>query len=57
MLCAWHRLRGVYADRVRVAGRAPEGLRFELGLRAGRAPLLSYAPGVAAQRVNWTVVW
>ncbi len=43
-LCAWHHLRGVHAGRVRVAGRAPTGLRFELGLRAGRAPLLSYAP-------------
>jgi hypothetical protein len=41
-LCAWHHLRGVHAGRVRLAGRAPEGLRFELGLRAGRPPLLSY---------------
>ena len=44
-LCAWHHLRGVHVGRVRVAGRAPAGLRFELGLRAGRAPLLSYVPG------------
>jgi hypothetical protein len=43
-LCAWHHLRGVHAGRVRVTGQAPEGLRFELGLRAGRPPLLSHQP-------------
>jgi len=44
-LCAWHHLRGVHAGRVRVGGRAPGGLRFELGLRAGCPPLLSYGTG------------
>jgi len=44
-LCAWHHLRGVHAARVRCSGTAPDGLSFELGLRAGRAPLLCFAPG------------
>jgi hypothetical protein len=44
-LCAWHHLRGVHAGRVRVRGRAPERLRFELGLREGREPLLVYGAG------------
>ena len=42
-LCAWHHLRGVHAGRVRIAGRAPRRLRFELGLRAGRPPLLAHS--------------
>jgi hypothetical protein len=41
-LCAWHHLRGVHAGRVRCAGTAPDALRFELGLRVGREPLLVY---------------
>jgi len=44
-LCAFHHLRGVHAGRVRCLGRAPAGLRFELGLRPGRAPLLRYSAG------------
>ena len=44
-LCAWHHLRGVHAGRVRVTGRAPEGLRFELGLSPGHPPLLSIRSG------------
>jgi hypothetical protein len=41
-LCAWHHLRGVHAGRVRCTGPAPEGLRFELGVRSGRPSLLVY---------------
>jgi len=41
-LCAWHHHRGVHAGRVRCTGNAPDGLRFELGLRPGRPPLLVY---------------
>ena len=44
-LCAWHHLRGVHAGRVRCAGSAPNALRFELGIRAGRRSLLVYGPG------------
>jgi len=54
-LCAFHHLRGVHACRVRVRGRAPEGLVFELGLRGmlnmrnmrsdGEPPLVSYRSG------------
>jgi hypothetical protein len=31
-LCAWHHQRGVHAGRIRIAGRAPDGLSFELGV-------------------------
>lgn len=44
-LCAWHHLRGVHAGCVRLAGRAPEDLRFELGVRRGTRPLVSYRSG------------
>ncbi len=44
-LCAWHHLRSVHAGRLRIRGRAPAALRFELGLRAGRAPLVAYRSG------------
>jgi hypothetical protein len=41
-LCAWHHLRGVHAGRMRCTGAAPDALRFELGIRRGRRPLLVY---------------
>ena len=43
-LCAWHHLRAVHAGpaRLRLRGRAPRRLRFELGLRRGAPPLLRY---------------
>ena len=44
-LCAWHHHCRVHAGRMRVTGRAPDGLRFELGLRAGRPPQLVYPSG------------
>jgi hypothetical protein len=44
-LCAFHHLRGVHAGRLRVRGRAPHGLRFDLGLRPGAPPLASYRSG------------
>ena len=34
-LCAWHRV-------VRIRGLAPDGLRFELGVRSGHAPLIAF---------------
>jgi len=51
-LCAWHHLRGVHAARVSCRGTAPGGLVFELGLRAGREPLLRYAPGELLSRAS-----
>ena len=42
-LCAWHHHRGIHAGRVRCTGEAPNGLRFELGVRRGKPPLLVYA--------------
>ncbi len=44
-LCAFHHLRGVHAGTVRVQGTAPGALWFELGVRAGRAPLARYRSG------------
>lgn len=44
-LCAWHHQRGVHGGTVRISGRAPHQLRFELGLRPGRPPLVVYESG------------
>jgi hypothetical protein len=44
-LCAFHHLRGVHAGRLRCTGRAPDGLTWQLGIRPGTAPLLSYRSG------------
>jgi hypothetical protein len=44
-LCAFHHLRCLHAGFLRVSGRAPHGLVFELGLRAGAAPLACYRSG------------
>jgi hypothetical protein len=44
-LCAAHHHRGVHAGVVRIGGRAPDGLWFELGVRAGRPPLARYRSG------------
>jgi len=39
-LCAAHHLRGVHLGYIRVSGKAPHGLRWQLGVRLGAAPLL-----------------
>jgi hypothetical protein len=44
-LCAFHHLRGVHAGLLRCVGRAPDGLRWEMGIRPGRTPLLAYCSG------------
>jgi hypothetical protein len=44
-LCAFHHLRGVHAGLLWCAGRAPDGLRWEMGIRPGVRPLLSYRSG------------
>jgi hypothetical protein len=31
-LCAWHHLRGVHGGRMRLTGRAPDRLRFQLAI-------------------------
>jgi hypothetical protein len=40
-ICAWHHLRGIHFGRVRARGRAPGAIHWELGVRAGAAPLLT----------------
>jgi hypothetical protein len=55
-LCAFHHVRCLHAGFLSVSGRAPHGLVFELGLRAGGAPLACYRSGDvsvhAASRVS-----
>jgi hypothetical protein len=44
-LCAWHHLRGIHKGIVRCTGAAPDGLRFELGVRSDGPPLVTFGPG------------
>ena len=44
-LCAFHHHRGVHAGFLRICGSAPDGLVFELGVRAGAPPLARYRSG------------
>ncbi|MBW1685321.1 MAG: HNH endonuclease [Deltaproteobacteria bacterium] len=44
-LCVCHHLRAIHAGLARCMGQAPGRLRFALGLRQGRPPLVSYASG------------
>ena len=44
-LCAFHHLRGVHAGLVRCTGRAPDGLRFALGVRPDGPSLAVYGSG------------
>ena len=44
-LCAFHHQRCLHAGLLRVRGRAPDGLVFELGLRPGASPLARYRAG------------
>lgn len=39
-VCAWHHLHGIHSGRIRAWGAAPHGVHWELGVRAGRPPLL-----------------
>jgi len=39
-LCAAHHLHGVHLGYIRVSGKAPHGLRWQLGVRLGKAPLV-----------------
>jgi hypothetical protein len=44
-VCAFHHLRGIHAQRVRCVGRAPDGLTWQMGIRPGAAPLVTYTSG------------
>jgi len=44
-LCWFHHQRCLHAGRMRVEGRAPDGLLFELGVRPERPPLVRYRSG------------
>jgi hypothetical protein len=39
-VCAWHHLRALHKDIVRASGTAPGAIRWQIGSRAGRPPLL-----------------
>jgi hypothetical protein len=43
--CAFHHLRGIHAGLLRCVGKAPDGLRWEMGLRPGISPRLVYRSG------------
>jgi hypothetical protein len=47
-LCAFHHHRCLHAGRLRLWGRAPNQLVFELGVRAGAVPLARYRSGDVA---------
>jgi len=47
-LCAFHHQHCVHEGRMRVVGRAPDGLVFELGVRRGGPPLARYRSGDVA---------
>lgn len=47
-LCAFHHLRCLHAGRLRVCGRAPRGLVFELGVRRGAPPWPATAPAMSS---------
>ena len=44
-LCAFHHQRCLHVGFMRIRGRAPDGLVFELGLRPGASPLARYRSG------------
>lgn len=46
--CAAHHLHGIHLGWVRVRGRAPSRLTWELGVRAGAPPLAVIRPSAAA---------
>jgi hypothetical protein len=39
-VCVWHHLHGLHGGRVRAWGRAPARVHWEIGIQAGRTPLL-----------------
>jgi len=62
-LCAGHHLRGIHKGIVRCTGTAPDGLRFEFGVRSVGPPLVTFGPGerieagatagIALPRIAW----
>jgi len=48
-VCAWHHLRGIHAGLVRASGSAPGNVRWDLGLRPGYPPLLTFIGDTYAQ--------
>lgn len=47
-LCAFHHQRCLHVGRLRVRGRAPDRLVYELGVRTGREPVARYRSGDVA---------
>jgi hypothetical protein len=44
-VCAAHHLHGIHAGVVQARGEAPDGITWELGIRAGQEPLLTFSVG------------
>lgn len=56
-LCAFHHQRCLHAGWLRVRGRAPDDLVFELGLRPGAQPLARYRSGDVDLPAGGVPVW
>jgi hypothetical protein len=41
-VCAAHHFHGFHAGTIRASGTAPSAIEWQLGVRAGAAPLLTY---------------
>jgi hypothetical protein len=44
-VCAFHHLRGIHKGILRCVGRAPDGLRWEMGIRPKWTPRMVYRSG------------
>jgi hypothetical protein len=44
-VCAFHHLRGLHEGTLRCVGRAPDGLRWEMGIRPKYTPRMVYRSG------------
>ena len=44
-VCAFHHLRGIHKGILRCVGRAPDGLKWEMGIRPRWTPRMVYESG------------
>jgi len=49
-VCFEHHIEGIHQQLIRCRGQAPDGLLWELGLRAGGEPLVSYRGNLLVQQ-------
>ena len=51
-VCAAHHLHGIHTSVIRAWGEAPDGITWELGVQAGRRPLLRFGAGEVYQQTD-----